>query len=158
MSRFFHDCTLWWTRVWIYFRNLWFPYNLIWQHFHFPSVFAHRASIITQAGNLQLGHSFRQHAASIEKDWEVCSCVTTKALTAKWFVLWKLSSIVLTIIGLGMIAITIRDLGHHSLAAAVAAAARLSFCQQLCDSQPGCCVSSPAVPGLGGSEKRRERG
>lgn len=57
--------------------------------------------------------------------------------------------------GLGMRVITICDLGHRSLAAAVAAAL-VSFCQQRCDSQPGCCVSAAAVPGLDRA-KRAER-
>lgn len=69
----------------------------------------------------------------------------------------------LTIIGLGMLVITVCDLGHHSLAAAAAAAgaaaaeARLSRCRQRRDSQPGCSVSSAAVPGLDGHKKRRGR-
>lgn len=52
-----------------------------------------------------------------------------------------------------MIAITVYDLGHHSLAAA---AAQLLLCQQLHDFQPGWCVSNVAVPGLKGSRKRTE--
>lgn len=51
-----------------------------------------------------------------------------------------------------MIAITVYDLGHHSLAAA----AQLLLCQQLYDFQPGWCVSNVAVPGLKGSRKRTE--
>lgn len=61
--------------------------------------------------------------------------------------------IVSTIIGLGMLAITICDLGHRSLAVA---AAQGSLCQQRCDSQPGCCVSGAAVPGLDKHKKRKE--
>ena len=59
----------------------------------------------------------------------------------------------LTIIGLGVLVVIICDLDHHSLAAAVS---QLSLCQQQCDSQLGCCVSSAALLGLDEHKKRRE--
>lgn len=50
--------------------------------------------------------------------------------------------------------IAITNLGHNSLAAAVAL---LLLRQQLRDSQPGWCVAIAAVPGLDGSKRREER-
>lgn len=104
-----------------------------------------------QAGNLQLTHSFSQHAnrkgsrgmlMSPSNVWQPSDVLFGSHHKQCWQ--W---------LGLGMTVITVCDLGHHSLAAA----ARASLCHLRRDSQPGCCVSAAVVLGLEGSKKRRER-
>lgn len=53
MSRCFHDCTLWKTKVYFYFGNLCFLCNLMGQHVYSLG-FAHRAAV-TIHGPLSLG-------------------------------------------------------------------------------------------------------